>query len=130
MAFMNSFCRFIEWLRQRFSIDEPLERSEEEGLEFESVTLEITRSIDLHTFQPRDIRRVVEEYLTQARQKGFSQVRIIHGKGKGVQKRVVHELLLKTPFVLNWHDAPPESGGWGATIAHLAPVPPSGETDD
>ena len=83
------------------------------------VEIEITDIFDLHTFQPRDVKAVVEEYLFQAREKGFRSVRIIHGKGIGVQRELVRAVLAQTPFVLSFTDAPPEAGGWGATIAHL-----------
>jgi dsDNA-specific endonuclease/ATPase MutS2 len=85
----------------------------------EPVRLEITDVFDLHTIAPRDIERVVQEYLAEARRAGFSSVRIIHGKGQGVQRRLVHSILARTPFVRDWTDAPPQSGGWGATVAHL-----------
>jgi len=83
------------------------------------VEIEITNIFDLHTFQPRDVKAVVEEYLFQAREKGFRSVRIIHGKGIGVQRELVRAVLERTPFVLSFTDAPPEAGGLGATIAHL-----------
>jgi dsDNA-specific endonuclease/ATPase MutS2 len=81
----------------------------------------IEDAIDLHTFAPRDVRRVVEEYLAEARGRGFRQVRIIHGKGVGVQREAVRSVLARTPFVEHFADAPPEAGGWGATVARLAP---------
>ena len=83
------------------------------------VELEIRDVFDLHTIEPRDVRPVVEEYLTQAHRKNFRSVRIIHGKGKFVQRASVHEILARTPFVRAWTDAPPEAGGVGATIVHL-----------
>jgi len=64
----------------------------------------------------------VQEYLAEARRAGFRSVRIIHGKGQGVQRRVVHGILARTPFIREWTDAPPQSGGWGATVAHLTSV--------
>lgn len=66
----------------------------------------IEDSIDLHTFQPREIRIVVEEYLYQAVLKGFHEVRIIHGRGIGVQREIVRKLLAEHPDVLTFHDAP------------------------
>jgi len=85
----------------------------------EPVRLEITDVFDLHTIQPREVRAVVEEYLLEARRMGFRSVRIIHGKGVGVQRETVRSVLARTPFVERFSDAPPESGGWGATVAHL-----------
>ena len=83
------------------------------------VRLEITDVFDLHTIAPRDVKRVVEEYLLEARRAKFPSVRIIHGKGRGVQRRAVQSILSRTPFVISWTDAPPHSGGWGATVVHL-----------
>jgi len=80
------------------------------------IEIEITDVFDLHTIHPRDVKRIVQEYLIVAHEKGFPVVRIIHGKGIGVQKEMVRSLLAKTPFVADWTDAPPEAGGVGATI--------------
>lgn len=85
----------------------------------EPVVLEITDVLDLHQFAPRDVRLVVEEYLSEARSRGFRQVRIIHGKGVGVQRELVRSALARAPFVEHFADAPPEAGGWGATVARL-----------
>lgn len=85
----------------------------------EPVRLEITDVFDLHTISPREVRAVVEEYLQEARRKGFRTVRIIHGKGVGVQRETVRTILSRTPFVEHFSDAPPEAGGWGATVARL-----------
>ena len=86
----------------------------------DGVRLEITDVIDLHTVSPREVRKVVEEYLLEARARGFRSVRIIHGKGAGVQRETVRAILERTPFVRDWTDAPPQAGGWGATVAHLS----------
>jgi len=83
------------------------------------VQIEISDVIDLHTIPPRDVKKVVEEYLIEAQQAGFRTVRIIHGKGIGVQRETVRVILARTPFVVDWKDAPPEAGGLGATIALL-----------
>ncbi len=87
------------------------------------VEIEITDVFDLHTIQPRDVKRVIEEYLLLAREKGFSSVRIIHGKGIGVQREMVRSILARTSFVLDWTDAPPQAGGLGATIVRFRPSP-------
>jgi DNA-nicking Smr family endonuclease len=86
----------------------------------EPVEIEITDVFDLHTIPPRDVKRVVEEYLQLAHEKGFQCVRIIHGKGIGVQREMVRSILARTPFVLEWSDAPPDAGGLGATIVRLS----------
>jgi dsDNA-specific endonuclease/ATPase MutS2 len=85
----------------------------------EPVTIPITDVFDLHTIQPRDVKRVIEEYLSEAQKAGFRSVRIIHGKGIGVQREMVRSTLRRTSFVLDWTDAPPEAGGLGATIVRL-----------
>jgi dsDNA-specific endonuclease/ATPase MutS2 len=86
----------------------------------EPIRLEISDILDLHTIAPRDVKRAVEEYLLEARSAGFRSVRIIHGKGKGVQREMVRSILARTPFVEEFTDAPPQAGGLGATIAHLS----------
>jgi dsDNA-specific endonuclease/ATPase MutS2 len=83
------------------------------------VTLPIEDSLDLHAFVPRDVPSVVDEYLAQAVARGFGEVRLIHGRGTGVQRAIVQKILARHPFVLSFSDAPPERGGWGATIAVL-----------
>lgn len=81
--------------------------------------IEIEDAIDLHGFQPRDIPSVVEAYLEAAHEKGFREVRLIHGRGKGVQRQRVKEVLARHPLVEDFGDAPAFRGGWGATIAWL-----------
>jgi len=83
------------------------------------VEIEITDVFDLHTIPPRDVKAVVEEYLRLAHEKGFRSVRIIHGKGIGVQREMVRSILARTAFVSGWTDAPPDAGGLGATIVTL-----------
>jgi dsDNA-specific endonuclease/ATPase MutS2 len=106
--------------------DGPRESSEEleEGDPFdpfpEPVRIEITDVFDLHSVPPREVRAVVEEYLREAHAAGFRQVRIIHGKGVGVQRETVRAVLSRAPFVQHFSDAPPEAGGWGATVARLS----------
>jgi hypothetical protein len=85
----------------------------------EPVRLEIGDVFDLHSIPPRQVRAVVEEYLREAHAAGFRQVRIIHGKGVGVQRETVRRVLADTPFVEHFSDAPPEAGGWGATIVRI-----------
>ena len=93
----------------------------------EPVVIEITDIFDLHTIPPRDVKRVVEEYLREAHAKGFRVVRIIHGKGIGVQREIVRTILSRTPFVFSYSDAPPEAGGLGATIVSLSTMNRPGE---
>lgn len=83
------------------------------------VVLPIEDSVDLHTFSPKDIPSVVEEYIEQCIRSGIHEVRIIHGKGTGVQKKIVRSVLQRHPAVLSFQDAPPQAGGWGATLVVL-----------
>lgn len=83
------------------------------------VVLPIEDYIDLHTFDPREITDVVDSYLEAAWEKGFREVRVIHGRGKGVQRARVQALLSRHPLVQAFGDAPGHRGGWGATIVWL-----------
>jgi DNA-nicking Smr family endonuclease len=85
----------------------------------EPVRIPIEDVLDLHAVSPRDVKAVVEEYLVEANRLGFKALRIIHGRGTGVQRKLVRSLLAKTPFVLAYADAPVEAGGWGATVVTL-----------
>jgi len=87
--------------------------------ESEPVHLPVEDSLDLHAFAPRDVPPVVDEYLKEAARKGFREVRLIHGRGIGVQRASVQALLARHPLVQRFFDAPPERGGWGATIVVL-----------
>ena len=82
----------------------------------ETVEIEITDSIDLHSFQPKDVKRVVEAYLDEALAKGYRFVRIIHGKGIGVQREIVRKLLTEKEFVKAFKSGDEFSGGSGSTI--------------
>ena len=86
------------------------------------VVLPIEDQLDLHPFQPKEIASVVEEYLEQCREAGFREVRLIHGKGKGVQRNIIRALLEKHPLVKSFDNAPIEAGSWGATIVILKAV--------
>lgn len=88
----------------------------------EPVALPTEDALDLHSFPPRDVPSVVEEYLLQARAAGLAEVRLIHGRGTGVQKARVQALLARLPFVVAASEAPPDRGGWGATVVRLAPL--------
>jgi DNA-nicking Smr family endonuclease len=85
----------------------------------EPVRIPITDVFDLHSVPPRDVRAVVEEYLIEAHRMGFRALRIIHGRGIGVQREMVRAVLARTPFVKEYGDAPAEAGGWGATLITL-----------
>jgi DNA-nicking Smr family endonuclease len=88
----------------------------------EPVRIPIEDFLDLHLFQPRDIPCLLEDYLAECLKAGLYSVRIIHGKGKGVQKRRVQEILQNNPLVSSFKDAPPEAGGWGATLVEIKKI--------
>jgi len=100
--------------------------------EDEPVEIPITDTLDLHPFRPSEIRDVAREYLTEARARGFRQVRLIHGRGIGVQRENIRKLLASLDFVLEFHDADPTGGGWGSTVVLLQPenTTPVRTTDD
>ena len=79
----------------------------------------ITDVFDLHSVPPRDVKAVVEEYLAEAYRLGFKALRIIHGRGIGVQREMVRSMLSRTPYVADFRDAPLEAGGRGATVVTL-----------
>jgi hypothetical protein len=83
------------------------------------VIIEFSDVIDLHSIPPGQVRAVIEDYLEEAHERGFEWVRIIHGKGIGVQREIIRSILARTPYVMDFKDAPPEAGGWGATIVAL-----------
>ena len=93
--------------------------SEENNPFPEPVEIEITDSIDLHAFRPKDVKKVVETYLAEARTKGFQYVRIIHGKGMGVQREMVRKLLSEKEFVKRFRFGDEFSGGSGATVVEF-----------
>jgi DNA-nicking Smr family endonuclease len=86
------------------------------------VTIPIEDSLDLHPFRPGETASVVAEYVAAAAAKGIRDVRLIHGRGIGVQRAIVRKALERSPLVMSFEDAVPAQGGWGATIARLAPV--------
>ena len=85
----------------------------------EPFRIPITDIFDLHSVPPRDVNAVVEEYLLEAHRLGLKALRIIHGRGVGVQREMVRAILSRTDFVADFRDAPAEAGGWGATIVTL-----------
>jgi len=85
----------------------------------EPLRIPITDVFDLHSVPPRDVKAVVEEYLVEAHRLGFRALRIIHGRGIGVQREIVRSVLAASSLVEAFSDAPGEAGGWGATIVTL-----------
>ncbi len=84
-----------------------------------AVRIPITDVLDLHTFHPRDLPLLIEDYIEECVRLGFRSVRIVHGKGSGVQKRRVQAALGRNRNVRAFADAPAEAGGWGATVVEL-----------
>lgn len=89
----------------------------------EPVQIPIEDVLDLHTFQPKDIPDLLDTYFCECIKAGIQSVRVIHGKGRGVQKRQVHRVLKQHRLVSSFSEAPPEAGGWGATLVELRPLP-------
>lgn len=85
----------------------------------EPVEIPIEDTLDLHPFRPDEIRDVARDYLEEANARGFRQVRLIHGRGIGVQRERIRSLLEKLDFVEAFHDADGMGGGWGATVVLL-----------
>jgi DNA-nicking Smr family endonuclease len=97
-------------MEENFDIDEPVE-------------LPVDGALDLHTFNPREVTELLPHYLAACREKGIYEVRVIHGKGKGMLRETVHSLLRKLPGIVSFKLADETGGGWGATIVRLAPTP-------
>ena len=90
------------------------------------VDLPIDGALDLHTFNPKELRTLIPDYIGACLERGIYELRIIHGKGTGTLRRSVHALLDRDSRVDTHHTAPPERGGWGATIVRLqSPGSPS-----
>jgi dsDNA-specific endonuclease/ATPase MutS2 len=83
------------------------------------VEIPVTDVFDLHSVSPKDVQGAVEEYLAEAHRLGYQALRIIHGRGIGVQREMVRAILARTSFVESYGDAPAEAGGWGATVVTL-----------
>ena len=87
----------------------------------EPIQIPIQDVLDLHTFRPQDISDLLENYFDECIKAGIFSVRVIHGKGKGIQKKQVQRILQKDSRVKSFRDSPPEAGGWGATLVELKP---------
>jgi dsDNA-specific endonuclease/ATPase MutS2 len=85
----------------------------------EPIRIPIADVFDLHSVPSADLKPVVEEYLLEADRLGLKTLRIVHGRGIGTRRAIVQAILAKTPFVIAFSDAPPEAGGWGATVVTL-----------
>lgn len=90
-----------------------------DDIDDEPVEIPITDTLDLHPFRPNEIRDIARDYLIEARALGFRQVRLIHGRGIGMQRENIRKLLASLDFVEAFHDADGSGGGWGATVVVL-----------
>ncbi len=95
------------------------ELNDEDG---DAIPIPIDGALDLHAFSPGELGELIPEYLGACREQGILEVRIIHGKGRGALRRSVQAILARLPFVLDHHLAGEGRGGWGATMAVLAPL--------
>ena len=98
--------------------EDPEENDPSDQLD-QPIELPITDVLDLHSFRPAEVPDVVRDYLDAAYEKGLRNLRIIHGKGAGVQRQTVRTLLARDPRVEAFGDAPLEAGSWGATWVQL-----------
>ncbi len=93
-----------------------------ESGEPEPVELPVDGTLDLHTFQPAQVKDLLSDYLAACREKGILEVRVIHGKGTGILRETVHSVLRRLPSVSSFRLAGEDAGGWGATIVMLIPM--------
>ena len=105
--------------RRRKEPKEPPDTDDSDSPFNEPIVVPLEDSIDLHAFSPKEIPSVVEEYIEQCVEAGIYEARIIHGRGKGIQRQIVRSILAKHPLVLSFKDASPEAGGWGSTVVKL-----------
>ena len=93
--------------------------SDKPGSTEDVFVIQLTDVLDLHSVPPRDVEGVVDAYLEEAQLRGWTALRIVHGRGIGVQREVVRKVLERTQSVVSYSDAPAEAGGWGATVVTL-----------
>lgn len=91
----------------------------EESFDEEPIAVPIDGVLDLHTFSPKDLPELLDDYIAECLDRGIIDLRIIHGKGKGILRERVRSILAKHPAVAHFSEAPLEAGGWGATVVTL-----------
>ena len=106
----------------RAEVVDPGEVTVGDAVEIGAVSVPITDVLDLHSFRPDETQPVVVAYLAEARRTGLEEVRIVHGRGRGIQRALIRRVLGGIPGVAGFADAPPTRGGWGATIVRLRPT--------
>jgi dsDNA-specific endonuclease/ATPase MutS2 len=111
----------FDWFRRKPAVVEEEEEEDDDDIDIDPSSPQLTEELDLHTFQPRDCADLVDEYLNAARDAGFTTVRVIHGKGKGTLRRIVHGVLDKHAAVKSYRLGDQRSGSWGATLVELLP---------
>jgi DNA-nicking Smr family endonuclease len=89
----------------------------------DAVEFPIDGTLDLHTFNPKEVKELLPLYLEECRAKGIYEVRVIHGKGTGMLRETVHSILVKLPGILSFRLADGDRGSWGATIIYLEQKP-------
>jgi len=99
----------------------PREGSEEDASQVEPMVIKPGGTLDLHLFSPKEVPSLLGEFIHLSQKADIRLVNIIHGKGTGALRRRVRSLLARDPHVVTFYDAPPKSGGWGATVAELKP---------
>ncbi|MBD3306515.1 DNA mismatch repair protein MutS [candidate division KSB3 bacterium] len=97
----------------------PTPSDDEEEFFPDPIELPLEDVLDLHPFPPKEIASLVEDYLREAYKAGFPAVRIIHGKGIGVQREIVRAVASRNPHVTSIRQAPEGAGGWGATLVEF-----------
>jgi DNA-nicking Smr family endonuclease len=92
---------------------------EDHDQNFEPVQIPINGALDLHTFNPHDVKELLPHYLDECRKRGIFEIRIIHGKGTGTLRNTVHAILERLPGVTSYKLSGGDAGGWGATLVKL-----------
>ena len=85
----------------------------------DAIEMPIDGVLDLHTFSPKDVKELLQDYLSACRGKDIFEIRVIHGKGTGALRKTVHSILEKMPEVASFRTAAEDAGGWGATLVQL-----------